>query len=178
MNRLLQYFIDSKIFCYAVRNVGDRYYLIWYRNVNPDIKFADRNDLVPATSFAIWTPPASLKDFKIALNIVNPDQVILLKGSIVTTTPEKFIGQLMGLIKYTLNHQNGKISYSTLAAATAQCESTVRSALSWMFFQGEVSIIQETGNEITLKKGSSLKDPIQATRYWAEVRNMLAADRA
>jgi len=149
-----------------------------FNKTNPTIKFADRNELVPCTNFAIWTPPPSPKDFKTAIDIVNPDQVILLKGPIGSSAPETLIGQLLGLIKFTLNHRKGAISYPALAAATAQSESTIRSALSWMIFQGEICITQETGNEITLAKGTSLKDPIQASRYWAEVRKMLAETMA
>jgi len=149
-----------------------------FKKINSNIKFANRNDLIPNTNFAIWTPPPSPKDFKTAIDIVNPDQVFLLKGSIGITTPEIFLGQLMGLIKFTLKHRKGTISYPALAAATSQSESTIRSALSWMIFQGEISITQETGNEITLVKGTSSKDPIQASRYWAEVRNMLAETMA
>ena len=143
-----------------------------FKKINPNINFSDRNNLVPCANFAIWTPPPSPKDLKTAIDIVNPDQVILLKRSLNTTTMETFIGQLMGLIKFTLNHRKGTISYPALAAATAQSENTIRSAISWMMFQGEVSITQENGSEITLTKGTSLKDPIQASRYWAEVRNM------
>jgi single-stranded-DNA-specific exonuclease len=144
-----------------------------FSKINPTIKIKDRNELVPSACLAIWTPPASLKDFKIALEIVNPGQIILLKGSTLIVAPEIFIGQLMGLVKYTLNHHNGTTTYSALAAATSQRERTIRSALSWMVFQGQVSIAQETGDEIKLHISTSLKDPIQAARCWVEVRNLL-----
>lgn len=149
-----------------------------FRKKNPTIKFVDRNEFIPGKYFAIWTPPASLKDLKLALDIVKPEQVILLKGSSLTTTPETFIGQLMGLIKYTLNHRKGSITYSALAAATAQSERSIRSALSWMIFQGDLSITLEKGNEITLIKGSSQKDPIQASKCWVDVKNLIAETSA
>ncbi|HBG75308.1 MAG: single-stranded-DNA-specific exonuclease RecJ [Chloroflexi bacterium GWB2_49_20] len=141
--------------------------------VNPTIKIADRNELIPSACFAIWTPPASLKEFKNALEIVKPGQIILLKMSPLTVAPETFIGQLMGLVKYSLNHHKGITTYSALAAATSQRERTIHSALSWMIFQGQVSISQEAGDEIKLQKGTSLKDPIQAGRIWDEVRSLL-----
>ncbi len=149
-----------------------------FSKLDNEIRFADRNELESVPSFAIWTPPASPKDLEMALDIVKPEQVILLRGSFITSTPEVFIRHLLGLIKFTINHQKGKISYSALAAATAQSERTIRSAISWMIFQGEVIIIQEIGNEITLTQGESQKDPKQASRYWAEVRSMLAETTA
>lgn len=145
---------------------------------NPGIKFADRNKLSPATCFAIWTPPASQKELKLALERVKPKHVILLDLSMINSSPETFIGQLMGLIKFILNHREGKVTYPELAAATAQREITVRSALSWLIFQGEISLSDEKGNEITLIKGSAIKDPIQAARYWVDVKNLLAETSA
>ncbi len=149
-----------------------------FRKSTPEIKLADRNELEPVINFAIWTPPASPRDLEMALDIVKPLKVFLLKGSLVTTTPEIFLRQLMGFIKYSLNHQKGTISYAALAAATSQSEKTIHSALRWMICQGEVTITQEIGDEITLTQGASLKDPKQASRYLSEVKSLLAETMA
>ena len=139
----------------------------------PKVLFSNRNELVPSSIFAIWTPPSSPRELEIALEIVNPDQVFLLKGSMASTTPENFMGQLMGMIKFILNHRNGMITFAELAAATSQRESTVRGAIRWMVYQGEISILQEFGKQITLGKGTSLKDPTRASGYWEEVKNLI-----
>jgi len=149
-----------------------------FKEKNAGLRFVDRNDMVPCINFAIWTSPPSPKELRMAMDNVNPDKVFLLRGLFDPTSPDTFIGQLMGLIKFTLNHREGKITYPALAAATAQRESTVRSALNWMIFKGEVSITEENGKEITLEKGTSPKDPIRASRYWNEVRNMLIETNA
>jgi len=147
---------------------------IEFNKLNPELKYADRNELESVTNFAIWTPPASPIDLKMALHIVKPERIYLLKGSFVTTTPEEFLKQLLGLIKFTLNHHKGNITYSALAAATGQSETTIRSAIQWMIFQGEVTITREINNEIKLAQDASLKDPKQASKYWAEIRSLLS----
>jgi single-stranded-DNA-specific exonuclease len=146
--------------------------LAWGK-LNSAIKTADRNELALSDCFAIWTAPPSSKDLRIALEKVDPRRIVLLKGSILPIAAEAFLGQLMGLVKFRINHKGGITTYSELAAATAQRESAVRSGLKWMVFQGQVSIERENGDEFKVKAGTSLKDPVQASKSWVEIRNLL-----
>jgi single-stranded-DNA-specific exonuclease len=141
--------------------------------INPSIKISDRNELTPSECLTIFTSPPSPKELKTALERVNPKQIIILKGAIMPASTEAFMGQLMGLVKHSLNHHDGIASYTGLAAATAQRESAIRSGLSWMVYQGHIRIEWETGDEVKINAGTSLKDPIQSARIWVEIRNML-----
>jgi len=149
-----------------------------YQINNASIKIADRNNLARSECMVIWTPPASPGLLGTALDIVDPGQIILLKGSPYLLSPDIFIKKLMGLVKYALNHLEGATSYADLAAATSQRENTVQLGLEWMAYQGMIDFKVETGNKFGLMAGDSRKNSTLAVRCWNEIGTLLEETKA
>ena len=61
---------------------------------------------------------------------------------------------MAGLVKRALNSGEGRVRLSTLAAATAQRESTARAGLDWLAARGHVVVLQEQEDEFRLAAGS------------------------
>ena len=87
---------------------------------------------------------------------------------------ENFLERLTGLIKYVLNHHDGKVTYSELAAATAQSLVTIRSGINYLVMRGYISIVQQESNTLWLGPGTTINDPGGAARLRTEIQNLLA----
>jgi single-stranded-DNA-specific exonuclease len=137
----------------------------------------DRNELEPAEALAIWTIPPSPEELRAALDKVQPQTVYLFAGTEPTELLEAFLGRLAGLLKYAINHRNGKVTYAELEAATAQRAVTVRNGVEWLVAQGEISLIEKE-NELVVSVGASLKDSAGAARLLTEIQSLLAETAA
>jgi single-stranded-DNA-specific exonuclease len=137
----------------------------------------NRNELEPAESLAIWTIPPSPEELRAALDKVQPQTVYLFAVTEPTEPPEAFLSRLTGLLKYAINHRNGKVTYAELEAATAQRAVTVRNGVEWLVSQGEISLIEKE-NELVVSVGTSLKDSAGASRLWTEIQSLLAETAA
>jgi single-stranded-DNA-specific exonuclease len=137
-----------------------------------------RYELSPADTLAIWTIPPSPEELRLAVNTVNPRKVILFAVADPVQSPEAFIGQLAGLMKYAVNHRAGKVAYSDLETATAQRAITVRMAVQWLVSQGKFRIMLENESGLVLSIGDSSLDPSRATHLWAEIQSLLAESTA
>ncbi len=137
-----------------------------------------RYELSPADTLAIWTIPPSPEELRLAVNTVNPRKVILFAVTETVQSPEAFIGQLAGLMKYAVNHRAGKVAYSDLETATAQRAVTVRMAVQWLVSQGKFKIMLENESGLVLSIGDSSLDPSRATQLWAEIQSLLAESAA
>jgi len=153
--------------------------LVWAEGEEKkEIGGKDRNELEPAEALAIWTIPPSPEELRVALDKVQPQMVYLFAVTEPTEPPEAFLSRLAGLLKYAINHRNGKVTYSELDAATAQRAVTVRNGVEWLVSQGEISLKADNGDELIVSVGTSLKNPAGASRLWAELQSLLAETAA
>jgi single-stranded-DNA-specific exonuclease len=114
----------------------------------------DRSELGPSKALVIWTTPPGPGELQAALEKVVPETVYLFGIDPGLGHLEKFLKHLAGLIKRALNSSEGRVNVSTLAAATAQRESTVRAGLAWLAARGHVVVLNEEGDEVNLAVGS------------------------
>jgi hypothetical protein len=138
----------------------------------------DRNELAPAEALAIWTIPPSPQELHFALDKVHPKTIYLFGATDPVITAEALIGRLSGLLKYAINHHAGNVTWSELAAATAQRLVTVRKGLEWLVLLGEIDIKTEKENELVVSIGASLKDSASASSTWSEMQSLLAETSA
>jgi single-stranded-DNA-specific exonuclease len=138
----------------------------------------DRNELEPAENLVVWTTPPSPEELHAALDKVHSQTVTLFATTEPVETPEDFLSHLAGLLKYAINHRKGKVTWSELAGATAQRTATIRNGLDWLVSQGGININTETGDEMVVSIGTSLKDPAGASRIWVEIQSSLAETAA
>ncbi len=114
--------------------------LIWAEGVDRT-HGVDRFHLSPSEDFAIWTPPASPRILRAALDAVRPRRVfVLARMRANSDTPAAFLTRLAGLARFALNQKGGTAKISQLAAACAQRELTVRLGLEWLAAGGRIAL--------------------------------------
>jgi single-stranded-DNA-specific exonuclease len=101
----------------------------------------DRHELGPSKGLAIWTSPPGPGELQAVLEEVSPETVYLFGMDPGLDYPEKFLKRLAGLAKRALNSNRGRARISTLAAATAQREATVRVGLAWLAARGHLVVL-------------------------------------
>ena len=129
-----------------------------------------RHEQSPAQAFAIWTVPPGPAELRDALKKVSPERVYLFGVNPGLDDLEGFLQRLASLTKHALNAKGGQVSISTLAAATAQREATVRAGLDWLAARGHIAIADEDGDNVQLvaSTGEASRDlPQIATRLKA-----------
>jgi len=143
-----------------------------WKPVNPSLKVIDRAHLIEASSLAIWTTPPSPSELRSVIETVKPERIILFQGGKIDHGTEGFLKQLMGLVKFRLNHHDGIVPMIELACATTQMESTIQSGLKWMIYQGMI-LIKELNGVVQINKGASGKDPVKAITCLIEIGQLL-----
>ncbi len=138
----------------------------------------DRYELVPAQGLAIWTPPPGAGELRMALEQVAPEVVYLFGVNPGLDRAQPFLERLTGLVKRALSANQGRVSISTLSAATAQREGTVRAGLAWLAARGHVTIReQDEAGWVTLAPGERA-DAADSTEIADRLRRMLEETRA
>ena len=133
----------------------------------------DRNELVPAEALAIWTIPPSPQELQLALKKVQPRKVYLFAVTDPIEQSEAFLARLAGLLKNTINHRAGKVSWSELAAATAQRVVTVRRGLAWLVSQGKLAIETDDEDTLTVTAGAYSKSQADSASLKAEIQSLM-----
>ncbi|NIS79169.1 MAG: single-stranded-DNA-specific exonuclease RecJ [Anaerolineales bacterium] len=114
----------------------------------------DRYQLEPSKTLAILTAPPGPEELRMVLQRVSPQVVYLFAEDPGFTEPQSFLKQLTGMIKYALRVEGGRVRISTLAAATAHREITVRMGIMLLTARGDVEIAHEENDEMVLSRGS------------------------
>jgi single-stranded-DNA-specific exonuclease len=115
-----------------------------------------RYDLRPAKILMIWTTPPGPTELRTVLEKVSPATVHLFGIDPGLDHPETFLKRLAGLARYALSSNQGRANISTLAAATAQREMTVRQGIAWLAARGHLVVLNEEGNETQLAEGNHM----------------------
>jgi hypothetical protein len=63
-----------------------------------------------------------------------------------------FLKRLAGLVKYALQSNEGRVTITSLAAATAQTDSIVELGLAWLEAQGHMRIVERSGDHLRLSE--------------------------
>jgi len=141
------------------------------------LRLASRQELAACPALAIWTTPPGAAELIAALKQANPQVVYLFSVDPETAAQEAFLNRLAGLVKYALNHRDGKLDLPTLAAATAHREDTAHKGLEWLAERGEVEIVSEENDQITIRRGNRVK-PYESERSIASMKASLAETAA
>ena len=136
-----------------------------------------RYELSPSKALVIWTAPPGPGELQAVLDKVSPETVYLFGIDPGLDHPEKFLKRLAGLIKRVLNSTNAdesRANVSTLAAATAQREATVRAGLAWLAARGHIVVLDEDedSDEVRLAVGSQTVGA-DLSRIAAQLRALL-----
>ena len=134
----------------------------------------DRQELATAQVLAIWTTPPGPGELRAAVEQVSPETIYLFGIDPGLDDVEGFLQRLAGLVKRAQNAHGGWVRVSTLAAATAQREATVRTGLAWLASRGHVSVLErdEGEGEVRLVAGSKAA-AADLSRVTARLRELL-----
>jgi len=121
-----------------------------------EIEGADRLELGPSEALVIWTVPPGWRELQGVLKAVAPRKVYLVGLDPGMDDPQRFLQRLAGLVKRALASDKGRVNLARLAAATAQREAAVSLGLDWLVERGDVSIVEDEGEEIVLAPGSGV----------------------
>jgi hypothetical protein len=119
----------------------------------------DRYEMNPSKVLIIWTTPPGPAELQAVLEKVAPTMVYLFGIDPGLDHPQAFLKRLAGLTRHILNSNQGRANISTLAAATAQREATVRQGIAWLAARGHLVVLSEDGDEIQLAEGDHVVDP-------------------
>jgi len=138
----------------------------------------DRNELEQADNLVIWTIPPSPEELQVALETVKPRILTLVGAHSFLEITDAFIARLTGLLKYTITHHSGKVTYSELAAATAQRRITVEQGLNWLVSRGTIALMYQEDDRLWVAPCKTINDLGGAARLWVEVQALLAETAA
>jgi len=134
--------------------------LVWAEGETPEqFPGLRRDELVPAGTLALWTPPPGPRELRSALERVSPQTVCLFNVGNPNLAPGGFMPRLAGLVKHTLRRKKGLAHLDALAAASAQRVETVRAGLHLLQAQGHIRIVEETDATLQLAHGAGQVRP-------------------
>ncbi len=116
----------------------------------------DRNELIPSSTLILWSTPPTGDELKATLQAVQPQKLIIFGIDPAADEPKAFLERLAGLVKYAIKNKSGLTGYVELAAATAQTVTSVRLGLMWLSSQGQLTIQNQTSNNLLLSVGGTV----------------------
>jgi single-stranded-DNA-specific exonuclease len=153
--------------------------LVWAEaEAKKEVGGKDRNELECADNLVIWTIPPSPKELELALETVRPHIVTLVGVHPFLEVTDTFMAHLIGLLKYTITHRTGIVTYAELAAATAQRRITVEQGLNWLVSRGTIALVHQEEDQLWIASGKTNKDPGSTAQLWVEVQTLLAETAA
>ncbi|MFL7890461.1 MAG: hypothetical protein AB8I56_00220, partial [Anaerolineales bacterium] len=112
-----------------------------------------------------------------AIEIVSPGIVHLFAVDPQIDEMRLFVERLLGLSKYSLSKTEGQVEISSLAAATAQREQTIRVGLQWLETNGYLDVHVISEDQFYLKEGGGVASE-ELERVEGELRDLLAESAA
>ena len=82
-----------------------------------------------------------------------PQRVVLFAQTAGLDEPQPFLSRLAGLVKYDVAARAGRCRVSELAAVLGHREGTVRKGITWLVARGQVAVVSEDEEGLTLALG-------------------------
>ena len=136
-----------------------------------------RDRIGPAPTLVVWTTPPGRDELQQVLRRAQPRTLHLFAVDPETAPADRFLECLAGMCKHAVRHLEGRVPLGRLAAASAHREATVRAGLAWLAARGDLTVVRQDGEAVTLADGGGA-DPAAAARAEADVREMLTETAA
>jgi len=114
---------------------------------------AERSELEKARTLILWTAPPDLSLLKRALRTVRPESLILVCMDPGLATPADFLRHLLGMAKYAVRAEAGRLNLERAAEATAHREATIRAGLACLSGAGLVEVEELTSRVVRVSPG-------------------------
>lgn len=143
----------------------------------------NRNQLIPAEILVIFTPPPDRASIQAAIKAVNPQKIVLLNLDSSEDTPEQFLKQLTGLVRFALLNHAGKLIPDQLAGVLGQTTHSIHLGIEWLCERGNIRILEQNPEFILVAEGgvpnssrisgtfTSLKDSLEETTAFRRFYN-------
>ena len=136
-----------------------------------------RDRIGSAQTLVVWTTPPGRHELQQVLRRAQPRTVHLFAVDPDTARADRFLACLAGLCKHAVGHREGRVAIARLAAASAHREATVRAGLDWLAARGDITVVGQDGETVTLADGGQA-DPTATARAEADVRELLTETAA
>ncbi len=137
----------------------------------------DRFSLYSADTLAIWTIPPGPNEIRAVLERVMPSKVYLFGNHPGMDNSGEFLKYLAGLVKYQIKIAQAVVSLNSLAVATAQTLSIVKSGLEWLDAYGYIHLISIKDDGARIEAGSRKKSE-NVVSISSQLNSMLAESAA
>lgn len=137
------------------------------------ITACDRTQLSHAQTLIIWTSPPGRGELQTAMEVVQPQAVVVFAVDPDSGGPEAFLKRLAGLVRFTMEQRSGIVEVAKLAATSAQSETAVRLGLRWMQAKGLISTQELEKGKLILKTGTEKNDLLSQTTL-AQLQRLLS----
>jgi single-stranded-DNA-specific exonuclease len=149
--------------------------MIWGEGVSStDLTLLPRHKIQPDDTLVIWTVPPDENIYQQAMKLVQPQRVFLVGQHSPFDSLPAFMRQLMGLIKYAMQHKNGQIEWETLVAVLGHTLATVRLGIDWLVAQGKLSSESINGGLLKLQPAQQSANLPEATEIEKRLKTALA----
>jgi single-stranded-DNA-specific exonuclease len=128
--------------------------LVWGEGI-PGMEGLDRYHLYPAKTLVVRSIPPDPLIWHSALNIVQPQTLILFGQPSPFDQPESLLKYAGGLLKYAYRHKQGVVSASAIAGLTNQSEQTIRVCFKWFHTRSEMDLVPMSEDEYRIEMNSA-----------------------
>ena len=141
--------------------------VVWAEG-RPDLPITayDRFDLPPGDTLVIWTAPPGRRELITAIQKVRPQKIILFDHNPFPDKPRLFLETLIGMLRYGLAHNLGRVNLEKLAAILGQRVSTIGIGLRWLVARGYVRLVEQNPTEWVFAEGGV---PVKASAEQLEL---------
>jgi single-stranded-DNA-specific exonuclease len=130
--------------------------LVWAEGpLPPGLAARDRSQLRPASSLAIAGIPPGPQELQTALELVQPEQVILFGYDPGLDVLQSFMQRLLGLLKHAINQRAGKVTRDQLATAMAHRPAAIQAGLELARQLGQIEYESRPAELLKIQRGSS-----------------------
>jgi single-stranded-DNA-specific exonuclease len=155
---------------------------LWGEGFSRRLAFStrNRNQLEQSSVFAILTPPPSPALLQEVLRKVRPKRVVFFRLDSPDDRLDGFLAKLSGLVKFALNHYDGRVKTADLAAALGHTETLIAMGLQWWQAHGDIRIENsaDSGWRISRNADSQNQDNKILNRLTNQIHQDLAEESA
>lgn len=140
---------------------------------------ADRMGLHPADTLVLHSIPPSNGVLRSLMESAQPRRLVLeCRGGGELDDPKTFLAHVSGMVKYALNHQDGVLPLSRLAAACCQREAVIAKGIEVLCAMGQCRIVEEDASTLQVTAAGAAADLRQQHGLMQELGYLLDETRA
>jgi single-stranded-DNA-specific exonuclease len=129
--------------------------VIWSENADDGaIEGLTRDRLTTGSTLALWTMPPSPSELERAIQLVNPEKIVLFRHHARTLSARELLQHLAGLLKHVVQKKDGRTNKRALAAQVGEREATIDCVLDWMNDRGHFEVTRGRDGKLTIRAGN------------------------